>query len=113
VTVVHGLRLWLVLLALGVEVSVRQGLALGAAAPLAAAAGVFPSGLGLAEALTAVIAPIVALPAAAGFAATALGPHRRAARHRPRWRWRSVSRICGAVPASSTPGTQAEQAEEA
>jgi hypothetical protein len=71
--VVHGLRLWLVLLALGVEVSVRQGLALGAGAPLAAAAGVFPSGLGLAEALTAVIAPIVALPAAAGFAATALG----------------------------------------
>jgi hypothetical protein len=71
--VVHGLRLWLVLLALGVEVSIRQGLALGAGAPLAAAAGVFPSGLGLAEALTAVIAPIVALPAAAGFAATALG----------------------------------------
>jgi hypothetical protein len=71
--IVHGLRLWLVLLALGVEVSIRQGLALGAGAPLAAAAGVFPSGLGLAEALTAVIAPIVALPAAAGFAATALG----------------------------------------
>ena len=70
---VHGLRLWLVLLALGVEASIRQGLALGAGAPLAAAAGVFPSGLGLAEALTALIAPIVALPAAAGFAATALG----------------------------------------
>jgi hypothetical protein len=70
---VHGLRLWLVLLALGLDVTVLQGLALGAAAPLAAAAGVFPSGLGLAEALTAVIAPLVALPAAAGFAATALG----------------------------------------
>lgn len=71
--VIHGVRLWVVLLALGLEVSVAQGLALGAATPLAAAAGVFPSGIGLAEALTALIAPLVALPAAAGFAATALG----------------------------------------
>lgn len=71
--VIHGVRLWVVLLALGLEVSPAQGLALGAATPLAAAAGVFPSGIGLAEALTALIAPLVALPAAAGFAATALG----------------------------------------
>lgn len=71
--VIHGVRLWVVLLALGVEVSLAQGLTLGAATPLAAAAGVFPSGIGLAEGLTALIAPLVALPAAAGFAATALG----------------------------------------
>jgi hypothetical protein len=71
--VIHGVRLWVVLLALGLEVSLAQGLALGAATPLAAAAGVFPSGIGLAEGLTALIAPLVALPAAAGFAATALG----------------------------------------
>lgn len=71
--VVHGVRLWVVLLALGVETSLPQGLALGAATPLAAAAGVFPAGIGLAEALTALIAPLVALPAAAGFAATAVG----------------------------------------
>jgi hypothetical protein len=71
--VIHGLRLVVVLLALGLDVTVRQGLTLGAATPLAAAAGVFPSGIGLAEALTALIAPLVALPAAAGFAATAFG----------------------------------------
>jgi hypothetical protein len=70
---IHGLRLMVVLLALGVGVTLQQGLALGAATPLAAAAGVFPSGIGLAEALTALIAPLVALPAAAGFAATAVG----------------------------------------
>jgi hypothetical protein len=71
--VVHGVRLYVVLLALGLDVTLAQGLALGAATPLAAAAGVFPSGIGLAEALTALIAPLVALPAAAGFAATAIG----------------------------------------
>lgn len=70
---IHGVRLVVVLLALGIDVSLRQGLVLGAATPLAAAAGIFPSGIGLAEALTAVIAPLVALPAAAGFAATAFG----------------------------------------
>ncbi len=69
----HGLRLWLVLSALGVTATVRQALVLGAAAPLAAAAGVFPSGLGLAEGLTALLSPVAALPAAAGFLATALG----------------------------------------
>lgn len=69
----HGVRLWLVLVALGVPATLRQVLVLGAAAPLAAAAGVFPSGLGLAEGLTALLAPIAALPAAAGFLATALG----------------------------------------
>jgi hypothetical protein len=69
----HGARLWLVLEALGVAATLRQALVLGAAAPLAAAAGVFPSGLGLAEGLTALLAPVAALPAAAGFLATALG----------------------------------------
>jgi hypothetical protein len=69
----HGARLWLVLVALGVPATLRQALVLGAAAPLAAAAGVFPSGLGLAEGLTALLAPVAALPAAAGFLATALG----------------------------------------
>lgn len=70
---VHATRLWLVLLALGVEVSWRQAVVLGAAAPLAAAAGVFPSGLGLAEGLTALLAPLAALPAAAGLLAAGLG----------------------------------------
>lgn len=71
-TLVHGARMWLVLLALDVEVALAQALVLGLAAPLAAAAGVFPSGLGLAELLSALLAPLVALPAAAGFAAAAV-----------------------------------------
>ena len=71
-TLVHGVRLWLVLVALGVGAQLSQALVLGAGAPLAAAAGVFPSGLGLAELLSALLAPAVALPAAAGFAAAAL-----------------------------------------
>lgn len=71
-TLVHGARLWLVLLALGVAAELRQALVLGAGAPLAAAAGIFPSGLGLSELLSALLAPAVALPAAAGFGAAAL-----------------------------------------
>ena len=71
-TLAHAARLFLVLLALDVEVVAAQALVLGAAAPLAAAAGIFPSGLGLAELLSAVLAPAVALSAASGFAATAL-----------------------------------------
>jgi hypothetical protein len=70
--IVHGLRLWLVLLGLDVAADLRQALVLGAAAPLAAAAGVFPSGLGLAEVLTALLAPVAQLPEAAGFLATAV-----------------------------------------
>ena len=71
-TLLHAVRLLLVLIALDVEVVAAQALVLGAAAPLAAAAGIFPSGLGLAELLSALLAPAVALSAASGFAATAL-----------------------------------------
>jgi hypothetical protein len=71
-TLIHAARLYLVLLALGVTAGVTQALVLGAGAPLASAAGVFPSGLGLAELLSALLAPVVDLPAAAGFAVAAL-----------------------------------------
>ncbi len=71
-TLLHAARLWLVLVALDVEVVVSQAVVLGAAAPLAAAAGMFPAGLGLAELLSALLAPAVALPAATGLLATAL-----------------------------------------
>lgn len=68
----HGVRLWLALQALGIAASVRQALIMGAAGPLSAAAGVFPSGIGLAEGLTALLAPLATLPPAAGVLATAL-----------------------------------------
>lgn len=71
-TLIHAARLYLVLVAIAVTVSPDQVVVLGAASPLAAAAGVFPSGLGLAELLSALLAPLVALPAAAGLTATAV-----------------------------------------
>lgn len=71
-TVLHAARLWLVFTALQISVDVREPVVLAAASPLAAAAGVFPSGLGLAEAFGAGMAVTVGLSAAAGFAGTAL-----------------------------------------
>jgi hypothetical protein len=71
-TLIHAVRLYGVLLGLGIAVVPAQALVLGAASPLAAAAGVFPSGLGLAELLSALLAPAVALSAAGAFAATAV-----------------------------------------
>lgn len=71
-TMLHAIRLWLVFLALAIAVDFREPIVLAAASPLAAAAGVFPSGLGLAEAFAAGMAVTVGLGAAAGFAATAL-----------------------------------------
>ena len=71
-TLIHAARLYLVLIAIAIAVTPSQVLVLGAGSPLAAAAGVFPSGLGLAELLSALLAPLVALPAAAGLTATAL-----------------------------------------
>lgn len=72
VTVLHGARLLTVLVALGVELDLGQALVIGVSAPLSAAAGVFPAGIGLAEALSGALAPLVALPVAAGVAATGL-----------------------------------------
>ncbi|MEX2532880.1 MAG: hypothetical protein WD360_02820 [Nitriliruptoraceae bacterium] len=71
-TVLHAVRLWLVFIALTITVDIREPFVLAAASPLAAAAGVFPSGLGLSEAIAAGMAATIGLSAAAGFAATAL-----------------------------------------
>lgn len=67
----HALRLGVLLVAIGRAASPSQVLVLGANGPLAAAAGIFPSGLGLAEALGAALAALVSLAPAAGFAVTA------------------------------------------
>jgi hypothetical protein len=68
----HALRLVLLLAALGADVSLAAGTVIGTAGPLSAAAGVFPAGLGVAETLAAGVGALVAVPAAAAFAATAL-----------------------------------------
>jgi hypothetical protein len=72
VTLMHGARLLAVLLALRIDLDLVQALVIGLSAPLSAAAGVFPAGIGLAEALSGLLAPLVALPAASGVAATAV-----------------------------------------
>ena len=68
----HAGRLWLVLVGLGVDASLAQALVIAAAAPMAAAAGFFPGGIGLAELLSAVLAPLAGLHAAAGLLAVAV-----------------------------------------
>ncbi len=70
--VVQALRLWVVLLGLGIAASLAQSVVIATAAPLAAAAGFFPGGIGLAELLSALVAPLAGLPAAAGLLAVAL-----------------------------------------
>jgi hypothetical protein len=67
----HAARLWLVAAGLGRGMTIAQALVTGANGPLAAAAGVVPSGIGLAEGLGAALGATVELAAAAAFAATA------------------------------------------
>ncbi len=69
----HAARLWLVLLGLGVGSTLWQAVVIGAASPLAAAAGFFPGGIGLAELLGALLAPLAGLAAAAALLAVAVG----------------------------------------
>lgn len=64
--VVGALRLMVVGSGLGGGIGFAQGAGLGLASVAAAAAGIFPGGLGLREALSAALAPILDLPAAVG-----------------------------------------------
>ena len=63
---VGALRLVVIGAGLGGGIGFGQGAGLGLANVAAAAAGVFPGGLGLREALSAALAPILDLPAAVG-----------------------------------------------
>lgn len=65
-------RIVLILVALRVDASVGQALVLAVSSSLAAAAGIVPGGFGLRELIAALLAPLVGLPASAGFAATAI-----------------------------------------
>lgn len=71
ITVVSAVRFAVVLYGLGIRVTLFQGMAITVTGALANAAGVFPAGLGLREALTAGVSVLVDLPAAAGYAAAA------------------------------------------
>ena len=65
---VSAVRLWVILLALGLEVPLASAFALAATGSLATAVGFFPAGLGIREALIGAISPLVGLPLAAGLA---------------------------------------------
>ena len=69
---VSGLRLFLVLIALGEAASLPGAALLAFASVAAAAVGIFPGGLGLREVLAATLIPIAGIPAAAGFVASAI-----------------------------------------
>jgi len=67
--VAGGLRMWLVLIGLGFDVSVSQTVGLTVAGAMTTAVGFFPAGLGIREALIAGISPLVGLSVSAGLAA--------------------------------------------
>ena len=71
-TLVSGARFFFVIVALGVEVSGGQALALTVSGAIASAAGIFPAGLGLREAMSAGVAALVDLPASVGFVAASI-----------------------------------------
>lgn len=70
-SVIGAARLLVILLALGLDVSVGQAVALTMSGVIASATGIFPAGLGVREAVAAGIASAVSLPASLGFVATA------------------------------------------
>jgi hypothetical protein len=65
-------RLVLILIGLDVDASLNQTLVLAVSSSLAAAAGILPGGFGLRELIAAALAPLVGLPAAAGFVSPAI-----------------------------------------
>jgi uncharacterized membrane protein YbhN (UPF0104 family) len=65
-------RMYLVIVAMGVAVNLSQALALTLGSVVASAAGVFPGGLGLREAVCAGLGPLVGLPASVSFVAAAI-----------------------------------------
>lgn len=85
------LRQWLVLLALGAEAALGGAFVLVLSASLAAAAGVFPGGLGLREAISAVLGPVVGLPPSFGFMGAAVNRVLGILLHAPLALWLSMS----------------------
>jgi len=65
-TLLAGFRFYLIIDALGFDISMGQGLALATSSILATAVGVIPGGLGLRELLAGGFAPLVAVAAAVG-----------------------------------------------
>lgn len=69
---VFGVRMWACARAIGSPATVQQGIVLGVSAALASVVGIFPGGLGLGEALAALLGPLTGLPASVSFLAAGL-----------------------------------------
>lgn len=67
-----GLRTYIVLVALGIETTILQGMALVASGSIAVAAGIVPAGLGIRELIAASIGSQVGIGGGAAFLASAL-----------------------------------------
>lgn len=68
----NALRLVLVLVGIGVDAELGQAFVLAVSSSLSSATGLLPGGFGIREAIAAGLSPLVALPASAGFAGTAV-----------------------------------------
>jgi hypothetical protein len=68
---VGAARFYGILVALGLSVTANQAVALTLAGVIASATGIFPAGIGIREALSAAVSPLVGLPAAIGLLAAA------------------------------------------
>ncbi len=64
---ISAFRFWLLLIAIGVSPTPAQSVALAVAGAMSVAIGFFPGGLGIREALIALLSPIISLPLSEGF----------------------------------------------
>jgi uncharacterized membrane protein YbhN (UPF0104 family) len=63
---ISALRLWLILVGLGMDVGLPSAFALTAVGTLATAVGFFPAGIGIRETLMGAVSPLVGVPMAVG-----------------------------------------------
>lgn len=104
-------RQWLVLMALGADAALGGAVVLVLSAALAAAAGVFPGGLGLREGISALLGPLVGLPPSFGFMGAAVNRVLGILLHAPMAIWLSlgdrgqgIATAQSKEPADSHPG---------
>lgn len=71
-TAVGGMNLYLAFRAVGFDIDALQSLIVVVSSPLASAAGIFPSGIGLAEAIMSGLSTLLDIPAQVGFLAAAI-----------------------------------------
>jgi hypothetical protein len=71
-TLIGTLRIFAVVTALGLPITLPQAATLQLAGVVATASGIFPSGLGLREALSGLVSPLIGLPVSVGLVSSAI-----------------------------------------